>query len=107
MRATKNWPEKVSDNEAHRRAAGRRRHNAGRQEIARRRLEIVLNLRWHNPELSQADIARRMNVDRATICRDLKVVRIFGRSPGPYRYNFIAEFRPDRALPWRVWKPTD
>jgi len=68
-----NWQARVSEDEAHRRAAGRRHYNAVRQFRARLRRREVLRLLgafgWGYGV--QARIAATLGVHPATISRDL------------------------------------
>jgi hypothetical protein len=68
-----NWQARVSADEAHRRAAGRRKYNAVRQFRARVRRQEVLRLLgafgWGYGV--QARIAAALGVHPATISRDL------------------------------------
>jgi hypothetical protein len=52
------------------RAGGRRRYNAARQRTATERRRLVLAMLID--DVSQAEAARRLRVDRATICRDAR-----------------------------------
>jgi len=54
------------------RAGGRRRYNKERQMVAFRRAVRVLYL-YIVEAVDQAEIARMLEVDRSTVCRDLKV----------------------------------
>lgn len=70
------WGAPVSDAEAHARAGGRRHYNAWRRDLALyRRMRLMqiagasgLNLWRHG---AQAILARRLNVSRSTISRDI------------------------------------
>jgi hypothetical protein len=69
------WSEPTSDDEAHRRAAGRRHYNSVRRFRATcRRLQVARllcvqgGLTVHG---TQARLARELGVSRATICRDV------------------------------------
>ena len=95
-----NWGDPIATGQAHRRAGGRRRYNARRQDAARRRLEIVLKMRLVE-NLNQSQIARRLGVHRSTIHRDFRqydraiersIALMAGRDhkaiKQPYRYGF-------------------
>ena len=79
-----NWQARVSADEAHRRAAGRRKYNAVRQLRARLRRQEVLRLLG---ELGwgygvQARIAAVLGVHPATISRDLaKLLPLYRECP--------------------------
>jgi hypothetical protein len=68
-----NWSKPVSNSEAHRRAAGRRHYNAWRKFLAITRQNEVAKLSLAG--IKPAEIARRLKVSRATICRDMATLR--------------------------------
>jgi hypothetical protein len=79
------WPTRVSDDEAARRATGRRQYNARRTTAAWERRRIVA---YHLLcGARQSDVARLLGVHRSTICRDLAAIKrrwptwIFGFLP--------------------------
>jgi DNA-binding transcriptional ArsR family regulator len=67
---SKGWSARVPDDEAYRRAGGRRRYNAVRQFRAELRLEKVGHLLRQG--LSRAEIARRLGVHPSTVSRDIR-----------------------------------
>lgn len=66
------WP--VSDDEAARRAAGRRHYNSIRRLHAElRRVKVAELLRGRFLDWGvQAEIARELGVSRSTVCRDVR-----------------------------------
>ena len=71
----KAWSQRVSDDEAARRAGGRARHNERRRDMAfLRQLEVATLLREGVP---QVEIAQKLGVSRSTVHRDKLV--LFGR----------------------------
>jgi hypothetical protein len=85
------WGDWTSDDEAHRRAGGRRRYNAWRQFLALYRrvrlMEIVARNRmdlWHRNGNQQA-LARALGVSPSTISRDVRAI--------------LEETRPGRPCP--------
>jgi hypothetical protein len=77
MTSRGSWSEPTSTDEAHARAAGRRRYNALRQERAQLRRGRVAELALEYGGLHygvQASIARQLGVSEATICRDLRAI---------------------------------
>ena len=90
MRAT-NWTTKTDLPTVMRRAAGRDRHNQRRKRLALVRLGLVLSElanvgfgRGHKSE-----IARRLGVDRSTVCRDLKTLNLLERGYEPWMIDLI------------------
>lgn len=79
MRATSKWYLFPSSNEVAKRAGGRRRYNAQRQEQALARRIAILELFGArvilNPRGAQALIARQLSMNRSTICRDIAAIR--------------------------------
>src|SRR5688500_16409873 len=75
-RSVKSWTTWVSTDEAHRRAAGRRRHNRQRQAAAQARRDQVRALvqRWGLTPATRVKLARMFRVSRSTIDRDLKAL---------------------------------
>ena len=70
------WSHRVSDGEAHRRAAGRRAYNTRRQFLAAmRQAEVVRRLGQYGVGRGvRARIARELRVHPATIGRDLTCI---------------------------------
>jgi hypothetical protein len=105
MQDRSRWSEPTSDDEAHARAAGRRRHNALRRFRAQLRRVQVLNLAgelggFHHGV--QAEIARALGVSKATISRDLQ--RLCG--PGPRARCPCCGCGGHPAEPGRIMEPT-
>jgi hypothetical protein len=113
MQDRSRWSEPTSDDEAHARAAGRRRHNALRRFRAQLRRVQVLNLAGElggfHPGV-QAQIARLLGVSEATISRDVAAIlsgpdpRDAGRCPfcgcrGHVVDGQVEPFDPDGLLP--------
>ncbi len=73
------WSDSVPDQEAWRRASGRRHYNAWRRLKAEyRRFQLVglaRQLPWSFWGRNGAELARRLGVSRSTICRDMKVLK--------------------------------
>jgi DNA invertase Pin-like site-specific DNA recombinase len=76
--ANADWSRPVTDDVAHRRAAGRRALNARRQFLAaKRRAEVVRLLGQRGLEWGvRAEIARTLGVHRSTVTRDIR--QVFG-----------------------------
>jgi hypothetical protein len=71
------WRARVSDAEAYRRAGARRNFNERRQAAARQRRAVVQQawLEQGGQRGWQAQLARELQVSRATICRDVAVIK--------------------------------
>ncbi|QDU25896.1 hypothetical protein ETAA8_09680 [Anatilimnocola aggregata] len=71
------WTDSISNDEARRRAGGRRRYNALRQFQADHRQMLVAKMIQASGFRRgvQSEIARKLGVDRATISRDVKELR--------------------------------
>jgi hypothetical protein len=72
------WTAPTTPEVAARRAGGRRRYNAWRQQIAQHRRTILTHLLFAKGNLFekgiQARLARKLGVSRSTICRDVKAL---------------------------------
>ena len=71
------WSDPTSDEEAQRRAGGRRLYNGTRQVLAElRRLRLIRTVRRLDLMLcgrgTQARLARLLRVSPSTVCRDMK-----------------------------------
>src|SRR5262245_9469616 len=71
------WSDRVSTNDAHARASGRRGYNRRRQEAAKtRRLEVArLAIRWGTSTAARVKMATVLKVSVTTIGRDLRSVQ--------------------------------
>ncbi len=69
-----NWSQ-AAQSTGFRATGGRRAHNARRQRVAAERRNRVARLLAKDATLKQAELARRLGVDRATICRDVATLR--------------------------------
>jgi len=87
-----NWGCGTNDSEANRRAGGRRHYNAVRQSLAIVRQAEVANLYWAGGFRwgGQSEIARKLGVDRATISRDVKLIKKVMRDEIDFRH-FLKE----------------
>jgi hypothetical protein len=93
------WAQPVSDDIAARRAGGRRRRNADQQlarAVRRYRVEQMMVETW--PALMtdrgwQAETARALGVDRATVCRDVDAIL----EPLGITYRLIRALMPRAA----------
>jgi hypothetical protein len=97
------WSEPTSDDEAHRRAAGRRHYNSVRRFRATCRRMQVARLLCVQGALTahgtQVRLARQLGVSRATICRD--VARPLRESyPCPHGGALLTP--PRRPTPWKA-----
>jgi hypothetical protein len=78
-RNTSNWSTPTTDDEANRRAAGRRRYNLLRQLDARNRRRMIVEF-WSHKVVSpfepggRARLADMLGVHRSTITRDMKIL---------------------------------
>jgi hypothetical protein len=79
-----NWTKRVAQDEAHRRAGGRRAYNAGRQlEAAIRRQTLLELLAKESDPFKrgiQTRLAKALKVSVATVCRDIAYLKSRGAS---------------------------
>lgn len=93
------WGKPVSADEAHRRAGGRARYNATRENRAsKRRQQLLAMLRGKHPRRGElASLARQCGVSKATICRDVAMLQRTG-SLSPADPTFAQLLRQMRAV---------